>query len=135
MKRYTSRSNISINVVLPTSKKNLHVAFSGTTDGGSMFYTDDKEVQKALESHYKYGKLFKEDKTFNDAPEPTETKQPEPAEDAAAADDNVKTISVSDIEEAKNYLSERFGISRTKLRSEKAIKEAAAENGIEFVMD
>ena len=49
------------------------------------------------------------------------------------AEGNVTKITITCLDDAKDYLSEKFGISRTKLRSKKAIEEAAADNGIEFV--
>jgi predicted DsbA family dithiol-disulfide isomerase len=39
---------------------------------------------------------------------------------------------VSDIAAAKDYLADKFGISRTSMRSTKAILEQAAAHGIEF---
>ena len=54
-------------------------------------------------------------------------------ENTTEAEGNVTKITITCLDDAKDYLSEKFGISRTKLRSKKAIEEAAAENGIEFV--
>ena len=39
---------------------------------------------------------------------------------------------VSDPDAAKAYLAEHFGYSRTKLKTIKAIKEAAANSGVDF---
>ena len=64
-----------------------------------------------------------------------------PAEDNATegADNNeegaeqtLKKVKVSDLAAAKDYLADTFGISRTALRSMKAITEQAAAHGIEF---
>lgn len=52
-------------------------------------------------------------------------------EDEAEAN-GLKTIVVSDPDSAKSYLAEQFGYSRTKIKSIKAIKEAAAAHGIVF---
>ena len=41
IKKYKSRSAISINVVLD-SKKSMHIAFTAQSDGGSVFITDNK---------------------------------------------------------------------------------------------
>lgn len=182
MKKYIAKTNVSINVVLPTGA-NRHIAFSALTGGGSVFYTDDPDIQKAMECHYKFGKLFRADQKFipekqrnkpapNPKPEivpeqptvsaapipigetPTPTVeeaedapageatvavpdsdgQPEEAEDneTEAEDNGLKTIVVSDPDAAKAFLAEHFGISRTKIKSVKAIKEAAAANGIVF---
>lgn len=45
----------------------------------------------------------------------------------------LQLVTVSDIATAKDYLAEKFGISRTAMRSAKAIMEHAAAQGIEFV--
>lgn len=52
-----------------------------------------------------------------------------PANDTAA----LKQVTVSDLASAKDYLADKFDISRTSLRSKKAIVEQAAAHGIEFV--
>lgn len=128
MKRYISRSHISINVVLPASKKNLHITFSPMTNGGSMYYTDNKEIQAGIENHYKFGKLFRVDKSFNEEQKDTSRQE----EKTYAQKVDFKEVLVSDIEEAKNYLSEHLGISRTRLKKESDIKAAALSNGITF---
>ena len=48
-------------------------------------------------------------------------------------DTTLKQVTISDLAAAKDYLADKFGISRTTLRSKKAIVEQAAANGIEFV--
>ena len=188
MKKYIAKTNVSINVVLATGA-NRHIAFIALTGGGSVFYTDDPDIQKAMESHYKFGKLFRVDHKYipekqrnKPAPKPKpeiapeqptaeetvdapaiedtvavpDSEQPtaedtvavpgseqptaedidsdgQPEEAEAEAEDNgLKTIVVSDPDAAKAYLAEHFGISRTKIKSVKAIKEAAAANNIVF---
>ena len=64
-KRYKAKSDVSINVSLP-SGKNLHIAFSPITNGGSVYYTDVEDVQKGLEDHSKFGKLFRLDESFDE---------------------------------------------------------------------
>lgn len=41
-------------------------------------------------------------------------------------------VAVTDMDAAKDYLAERFGVVRTKLKSEEIIKETASGFGIEF---
>lgn len=57
----------------------------------------------------------------------------EGAETKTDTDTELKQVTVSDLAAAKDYLADKFGISRTTLRSKKAIVEQAAANGIEFV--
>ena len=59
IKIYKANTNISINVVLPSSKKNLHIAFVPMSDGSSVFSTENEEIQKGIERHYKFGSLFR----------------------------------------------------------------------------
>ena len=164
IKTYKANTNISINVVLP-SKKNLHIAFTPLSDGSSVFTTDNEVIQKSIEKHYKFGKLFKlhasqgqsaekevtdklkstslrkkketpaaenVDKTELDNNE--NVKQNGETEDNAGAgnDETVCKVKVSDIAAAKDYLADKFGISRTSMRSTQAILEQAAAHGIEF---
>lgn len=158
MKKYIAKTNVSINVVLPTGT-NRHIAFSALTGGGSVYYTDDPVVIEAIERHYKYGTLFRIDHNY--APEkqrvkptskrnhadaaetqtaPITTMPPEESEepnedrvDTEESDDSGQTtIVVSDPDAAKAYLADHFGLSRTKLKSLKAIKEAGVVHGIIF---
>jgi hypothetical protein len=157
IKTYKANTNISINVVLP-SKKNLHIAFTPLSNGNSVFTTDNEEVQKSIESHYKFGKLFKLYATqgHSSTKKPTVVKFPkesftkeqlgksidtcgEDTESTHETQDSVENedvilrkVKVSDIASAKDYLADTFGISRTILRSTKSIKEHAKEHGIEF---
>lgn len=73
-------------------------------------------------------------------PASTTTTEETDNEDEGAADTDsdendkptLKQVTVSDLSSAKDYLADKFGISRTTLRSKKAIVEQAAANGIEF---
>lgn len=131
-KIYKSKSDIAISCLLP-NKKSIHISFTSQSDGSSIYITDNKDVQYALEHHYRYGKLFRlageiKEKT---AEEKAAEKQKQ-EEERAAKTINIK---VSDIWEARDYLASNYGISRTKLRSEDAILNAAKEHNINFNME
>ena len=151
-KTYRAKSDISVNVSLGNGK-NTHVSFLPVTCGGSVFRTDNEILQNALERHYNFGKLFKLEETGNiekkaelgkvssrgtikatgecDAEDTTEN-------DGIAANsgqedtEGMRTITVACDADAKEYLAETYGISRTSLRSRTKIVEAAAANGIRF---
>ena len=168
-KTYKANTNVSINVVLP-SKKNLHISFMPLSNGSSVFTTDNEELQKAIESHYRFGSLFrivgasstpdkknpskregkyKKNSTKVDATT-TEEYDEKDAESAIEANTttteesggsesdednengNLVKVHVTDLASAKDYLADKFGISRTSMRSTKAILEQAAAHGIEF---
>ena len=69
----------------------------------------------------------------NEGEAPAEDEATEVAdENEEAAEKTLKKVKVSDLAAAKDYLADTFGISRTALRSMKAITEQAAAHGIEF---
>lgn len=187
------KANSVAHIVVVVNGKSRRVSFAAKTGGGSTFRTDDEALQKAIESHYRFGELFHLAETIEDKkpkkaakptdkpadkPAPTDTEQvndgQNPAEDdttdktssdiegeqsqteqdadnAESEDDdtqgtesddmqevdneqpNLTKVNVTDFEDARDYLSDKFGISRTKIRSQKAVKQAAEANGIVFV--
>lgn len=129
IKQYKSKTAISVNVVLP-SKKSIHIAFAAQSDGSSVYVTDNANIQYALEHHYKYGKLFRlvdarDENAANEDNGTTGTNEPD-------NESKIRKIKMSDIAAAKDFLADTFGISRTSLRSEKSIMEAAKAHNIEF---
>ena len=72
--------------------------------------------------------------TDENGPEKAETtvQDNENADETQTDEPALKQVKVSDLAAAKDYLADKFGISRTALRSQKAIIEHAAANGIEF---
>ena len=158
MKKYIANTTISVSVTLPNGG-NTRVSFSALTDGTSVYYTDDKEIQRALEHHYKFGKLFRlvgEENAAENTPTAAkaskkntsrspkkETQKETPAEAADEGETRTdgegeeeasapKEVSVSDLDAAKDYIAENFGVVRTKLKTEEIIKETALSYGIIF---
>lgn len=129
-KIYKAKTNVSINVVL-SNKKNLHISFNPLSNGSSTFSTDNEDVMNAIERHYNFGKLFRLDSVVDDTKPSEEVVEKAEIKDAAEGT-GLKRVKVSDIASAKDYLADTCGISRTALRSVKAIMEQAAANGIEF---
>ncbi|MEZ3589648.1 MAG: hypothetical protein K1V84_01255 [Muribaculaceae bacterium] len=58
MNKYIANTAISISVTLPNGNS-TRVSFSPLSNGTSVFYTSDNDIQWALEHHYKFGKLFR----------------------------------------------------------------------------
>lgn len=126
IKKYKSKSSISVNVVLGNGKS-VHVAFTPQSDGSSVYATDNADIQQALERHRRFGRLFRLSATG-------EAGAARPSAQTAGQErkSGKRTVKVSDIAAAKDFLADTFGTSRTSLRSEKAILEAARQHGIEF---
>ena len=121
--KYTAKTHVSLNV--PINGNNVHISFTPQTGGGSVFYTDDKALAEALEKHIRFGKLFRK------AAEPVKAvvkKKVEAVPAEPVKKEKEKTFAC--YEDAKDYLVDTFGISRTKLRSKTAIEAAAKANNI-----
>ena len=127
-KKYKAKSHVSLSVAL-SSGKSTHVTFSPLTGGGSVYYTDNPELQRALEHHPKYGKLFKVDES---EPAVAAAAPAKAAPDKPA--DGVKEMKFACLDDAKDWLVDKYGLSRTKLRSRTAIIEAGKKEGIELVI-
>lgn len=133
LKKYIAKTNVSVNVVLE-SGINKRISFDGVTGGGSVYYTNDADVQSALERHYKFGRLFRVEVVEDAAQADVNAGRPDESEDGDVLTPLTR-VEVSDPAAAKDYLAANFGVNRTKLKSLKAINEAAAAHGVEFVFN
>lgn len=97
-----------------------------------MFYTDDQDVAEALERHYKFGRLFVSDCTGPTADGSKAKAETGGNTETIPEERRVKVVTVTDPDNAKDYLAEHFGISRTKIKTVAAIKEAGEAHGVEF---
>ena len=124
-KTYTSKTCVAISVQI--RGKGCHIAFSPLTLGGSMYSTDDAEVQAAIERHRRFGQSIKVEE------------EPEPVTEAAAEEEEKEQeegpieVKVGSLAEAKELVVEKTGLSRSKLRSKADIEKAAEGAGIKLV--
>lgn len=123
LKCYRSNSDIALNVRL-SNGSSRHLSFESLSGlGGSVLYTEDAELQVALESHPRFGELFYAE----------EVSEPEDVPAVEAEENGVLEVEVSDLGMAKNYLADTFGLARTSLRSKQSILDAGRAHGVEFV--
>lgn len=136
-KTYKSKSFLSISVSmgkmtiqdLQVSDKTVtkdvfkHITFEPDSSGYAYYSTDDEEEQKAIEAHPLFNKMFvvKGEAT------------PMIARAAMQAPNRKNTVEVSNAADAKQYLVDTFGISRTKIQTTEDIKKYADQNGVVFV--
>lgn len=156
-KIYTSKSEISIKVLLDNGKT-VRVAFTPRTMGSSVFMTDDEELQKAIEGHKEYGKLFvcknagqvitatasqptgqtDADVALVGGTAPTAGQQTMDSgqQGEGAADEGqgptTKVVPVGSIQEAKDYLADKFDITRSSIKTRATIEAAALSVGVVF---
>lgn len=128
-KRYKAGRGLSLNVL--AGGQNVHVSFESRSDGSSFFETCDEDLQHGIEHNVHYGRLFFLD-SVEDEQVAEAVQEAEEASKACHAEETSKTVDVTDIDDAKDYLAEKYGISRTMLRSKSAILRAAEERGISF---
>ena len=131
-KKYKSNSTISITVILPNGGR-AHVTFTSVTGGSSEYLTKDVNMMNALESHPSFGRKFRlaeviEDKKV-EAPAPAPKKEAEPKK----KEKKVIDVEVTCSEDAKEYLADKFGLSRSKLRNREQIQAAGEANGVNFI--
>lgn len=122
IKKYISDSCIAVNISL--GKLNKHISFDPITLGGSSYVTENKYIQNGLEKHPRFGELFTlEGKVEETKPEPEKPVNPE----------DLKEMQVPCIDDAKEYLADKYAISRTRMKSTESIQRMAAEYGFKFV--
>ena len=125
-KKYISNTCLSLNVALEGGG-NKRVSFDCHSNGKSSYITEDSQVQKGLERHAHYGKLFFVDRNYEDTLACEEASLP-----ISPEAERTTVIQVSDLSEAKNYLVDTFEISRTLLRSKASIVEHGRSHGVVF---
>ena len=141
-KRYEANSIVAITV--KTGKFNRRVSFMPLSNGKSYYETESKALQKAIEGHsfFKSRMIIETPLAKGSVQNPKSTSVPEEGENAPALETNdendenavkLKQIVVAGQSDAVDYLTEKFGISRSKLRSQKAIADAGKEHGVEFM--
>ena len=133
-KKYTARSHVALTIYLADGGRK-HVSFSQLTGGGSVYITNDEAEQKALERHPSFGKLFRIDAAFAAAQKlPTfgaSVKAPKVEAQAPAAP-KIQKVHMPSLADAKEYIADNFGVSRSKLRTKASIEAEALKHNIEF---
>lgn len=122
VKIYRSKKWTTHVMMLKVGKNTIQIPFvNGTTDPtfrGGEYSTDDEAIQKALESHPDYNKVFvNTGQIENKVVEPKYTEVNE----------------VANIQQAKNYLEMNYeDITKTELANKTAVLKAAENRGLVF---
>lgn len=127
LKVYKAASCISTTV--RSGDRLMRVVFEPLSRGGSYYATRDTAEQEAIESHPEFGLSFNLERAVDEEKE-AETRKAQQVQDEAS---QIIKHEVDSLAEAREYLADKFGISRTQLRSKVAILEAAKNNNVELV--
>lgn len=128
-KVYQANCDIAFNIKQDGGSK--RIVFEGQSHGTSSYSTRDQKEQKGIEDHYWFNDKFflKESVDEKKLAAEAKKKNDEMAKRAASAK-NVHTV--TDVADAKEYLAERFGVSRSKMKTKADVLAVAKENGVEL---
>ena len=129
-KKYQAGSDLAFSVMVGNER--MRIVFEGKTMGSSIYMTKDPKVQKAIESHYWFKDKFFLVETVDEKKEASEAKKKAAAKTKKKVADEKKTHVVTDFEDAKDYLAETYGVSRSKMKTKEDILEIAKEKGVEL---
>ena len=128
-KKYQAGTDLSFSVMVDNER--VRVVFDGKTMGCSIYGTRDEKLQKAIESHYWFNDKFFMKEAVDEKKEAAEAKKRAAAKTKKKAAEK-KTHIVTDFEDARDYLAETFGVSRSKLKTKEDILSIAKEKGVEL---
>lgn len=128
-KVYQAGSDLSFSV----NMKNGHrrIVFEPQSHGTSVYSTRDTEEQKAIEKHYWYEDKFWLLEAVDEKKAAAEAKKKAEAI-AKKSEDEKNTHFVEDLQDAKDYLADKYGVSRTKMKTKEEILAIAKEHGVEL---
>lgn len=129
-KKYQAGTDLSFSVMVGNER--VRVVFEGKTMGCSIYGTRDEKLQKAIESHYWFNDKFFLVEYVDEKKEAAEAKKRAAAKTKKKAAEEKKTHIVTDFEDARDYLAETFGVSRSKLKTKEDILSIAKEKGVEL---
>ena len=129
-KKYQAGTDLSFSVMVGNER--VRVVFEGKTMGCSIYGTRDEKLQKAIESHYWFNDKFFLVEAVDEKKEAAEAKKRAVAKTKKKEAEEKKTHIVTDFEDARDYLAETFGVSRSKLKTKEDILAIAKEKGVEL---
>lgn len=128
--KYQAGTDLAFSVMVGDER--MRIVFEGKTMGNSVYMTRDPKVQKAIESHYWFNDKFFLAESIDEKKEAAEAKKKAAAKAKKKVSDEKKTHIVTDIEDAKDYLAETYGVSRSKMKTKEEILAVAQEHGVEL---
>lgn len=140
LKEYGVMGLLEWQAVLPAGEARVKVYFKGGSFSGygitpAKFATRDKVIQSVIESsgYFKSGriKLLKVDAEEAMAEAAAEEPKIESKSEAVASEG---VMVFDSVDAAREYLVDLLGLSRTKLRTESAVMEAAKSAGLNIVI-
>jgi hypothetical protein len=126
---YQAGTDLAFSVMVGNER--VRIVFEGKTMGSSVYMTRDPKLQKAIESHYWFNDKFFLVESVDEKKKAAEAKKKAAAKTKKKVDEK-KTHIVTDFEDARDYLAESYGVSRSKLKTKDDILAIAKEKGVEL---
>ena len=128
--KYQAGTDLAFSVMVGDER--MRIVFEGKSTGSSFYMTRDPKVQKAIESHYWFNDKFFLVESIDEKKESAEAKKKAASKAKKKVADEKKTHVVTDVEDAKDYLAETYGVSRSKMKTKEDILAIAKEKGVEL---
>ena len=128
--KYQAGTDLAFSVMVGDER--MRIVFEGKTMGNSVYMTRDPNVQKAIESHYWFNDKFFLAESIDEKKEAAEEKKKAASKAKKKVADEKKTHVVTDVEDAKDYLAETYGVSRSKMKTKEDILAIAKEKCVEL---
>ena len=128
--KYQAGTDLAFSVMVGDER--MRIVFEGKSTGSSFYMTRDPKVQKAIESHYWFNDKFFLVESIDEKKEAAEAKKKAAAKTKKKVADEKKTHVVTDVEDAKDYLAETYGVSRSKMKTKEDILAISKEKGVEL---
>ena len=128
--KYQAGTDLAFSVMVGDER--MRIVFEGKSTGSSFYMTRDPKVQKAIESHYWFNDKFFLVESIDEKKEAAEAKKKAAAKAKKKVADEKKTHFVTDFEDAKDYLAETYGVSRSKMKTKEDILAISKEKGVEL---
>ena len=128
--KYQSGTDLAFSVMVGNER--MRILFEGKSTGSSVYMTRDPKVQKAIESHSWFNDKFFLVESIDEKKEAAEAKKKAAAKAKKKVAEEKKTHVVTDVEDAKDYLAETYGVSRSKMKTKEDILAIAKEKGVEL---
>ena len=128
--KYQAGTDLAFSVMVGDER--MRIVFEGKSTGSSFYMTRDPKVQKAIESHYWFNDKFFLVESIDEKKEAAEAKKKAADKTKKKVADEKKTHVVTDFEDAKDYLADTYGVSRSKMKTKEDILAIAKEKGVEL---
>lgn len=139
IKTYGAKGLMEWQCLIRSGKSKLHITFTGGTlteygVSSAKYTTSNPIIQDMIErsDYFKNGKITLLRTVESKVRDKETVKTQEKTSKSGTKDKGLKTVPVASLDDAKEYLTEHFGLSAQDLLTKKAIEAAAKANGIVF---